>query len=111
MLPDIPGNFKNKFRKKDCSDRDSGLVCKYCDAGDIMTQSHCAVCPAWQEMRDGLDLTDIRDLVTYFRRLLEERAKMDKMDPALFFPTLGPYEKFKISCVGQFFYTQPILNI
>ena len=78
MLPDIPGNFKNKFRKKDCSDRDSGLVCKYCDAGDIMTQSHCAVCPAWQELRDGLDLTDIRDLVTYFRRLLEERAKMDK---------------------------------
>ena len=61
MLPDIPGNFKNKFRKKDCSDRDSGLVCKYCDAGDIMTQSHCAVCPAWQKLRDGLDLTDIRD--------------------------------------------------
>ena len=43
-----------------------------------MTQSHCVVCPAWQELRVGLDLTDIRDLVMFFRKLLEERTKLDK---------------------------------
>ena len=78
MVRDIPGNFKNKYRNKDTSDSDSGLVCKYCDVGVIMTQSHCVVCPAWQELRVGLDLTDIRDLVMFFRKLLEERTKLDK---------------------------------
>ena len=78
MVRDIPGNFKNKYRNKDASDSDSGLICKYCDVVVIMTQSHCVVCPAWQELRVGLDLTDIRDLVMFFRKLLEERTKLDK---------------------------------
>jgi hypothetical protein len=35
-------------------------------------------CPAWMELRVGLDLTDIRDLVMFFKKLLEERAKLEK---------------------------------
>ena len=35
------------------------------------------VCPAWAELRMGLDLTDIKDLVKFFRMLLEERTRME----------------------------------
>ena len=35
------------------------------------------VCPAWVEFKKGLDLGDIKDLVTFFRRLLEEREKVE----------------------------------
>ena len=52
MVQDIPGNFKEKFRKKGDS-----LNCKYCDESEVMmTQSHCLVCPAWAELRVGLDM-------------------------------------------------------
>ena len=76
MVPEIPGNFKNKYKHAG----EGGLKCKYCDEGAIMTQSHCVVCPAWGELRRGLDMTDIRDLVKFFRKLLEERAKLDVLD-------------------------------
>ena len=78
MVPEIPGNFKNKFRKKEGDDVDSGLRCKYCTDGVIMTQCHCLSCSAWEELRHGLDLTDIKDLVTFFRKMLAERDKMDR---------------------------------
>ena len=51
-----------------------GLICKY------LSQSHCLVCPALQELRVGLDLKQIRDLTIYFGKLLTERAKMDKKE-------------------------------
>jgi hypothetical protein len=76
MVPDIPGNFKNKFRKKETGD--AGLMCKYCNEEEIMTQSHCTVCPAWEELRRDLVITDIKDMVKFFRRLLDEREKLDK---------------------------------
>ena len=44
---------------------------------EILSQSHCLVCPAWKELREGLDLKQIKDLTIYFRRLLLERAKLD----------------------------------
>ena len=78
IVKEIPGNMKNKYKNKDSSNCDSGLICKHCSDGVIMTQSHCLVCPAWEELRAGLDLTDIKDLVMFFKRLLEERAKLEK---------------------------------
>ena len=74
MVPDIPGNFKNKYRVKGTVDE--GLLCSECDQGEIMTQSHCTTCPAWSDLREGLDLSDINDLVIFFRKLLAERAKV-----------------------------------
>ena len=71
---DIPGNFKNMNRKKGTGD--SGLACPYCSEGDIMSQSHCLKCPAWVELRDGLDVTNIHDLVKFFRKLLGEMEKV-----------------------------------
>ena len=43
-----------------------------------MSQSHCLVCPAWAGLREGMELTDIKDLVSFFRKMLDERAKKDK---------------------------------
>ena len=78
LVKDIPGNFKNKYRRKGTDDSDAGLRCEYCNEGEVMTQSHCMVCPAWAELRMGMDLTDIKDLVIFFRRVLEERTRMER---------------------------------
>jgi hypothetical protein len=56
MVPNIPGNFKNKYRVK--GTEKEGLVCSHCQQGEILTQSHCLTCSAWAELRDGLDLTN-----------------------------------------------------
>ena len=74
MVPEIPANFKNKYRVK--GTETEGLVCTECEEGEIMTQSHCLTCSAWTDIREGLDMTDIKDLVTFFRKLLVERSKV-----------------------------------
>ena len=71
MVKDIPANFKNKFKNDS-----EGLKCKYCASNEILSQSHFLVCPAWKELRVGLDLKQIKDLTIFFRRLLLERAKL-----------------------------------
>jgi hypothetical protein len=73
MVPDIPGNFKQKYKKKGTD----GLLCSYCGEGKEMSQNHCLDCSAWTELRKGLDLTNISDLVAFFRKLLEERARLE----------------------------------
>ena len=45
-----------------------------------MTQSHCMECSAWSELRRGLDLSDIGDLVEFFRKMLDKRGKMEAED-------------------------------
>ena len=40
-----------------------------------MTQIHCLSCPGMTEMRDGLDLVKIEDMVVYFRRILKARDR------------------------------------
>ena len=65
MLEDIPGNFKNKFRKVK-----EKLKCRYCKSDQIMTQSHCLDCSAWTDIREDLDLSKIDDMVRFFQRLL-----------------------------------------
>jgi hypothetical protein len=74
MVKDIPGNFKEKYKKKGVD----GLICEYCADREVMTQSHCLVCPAWDSSREGLVLSNIEDLVKFFRKMLEERARLDK---------------------------------
>ena len=74
MVPEIPGNFKNRYKVK--GTLSEGLTCEYCQEGEIMTQSHCMSCPAWSGLREGLDLTNIKDLVIFFQKLMDERAKV-----------------------------------
>ena len=72
MVDSFPANFKNKFRNDP-----EGLICIHCSSRKILSQNHCLVCPAWGEIKEGLDLRDIKDLVTFFRRLLVEREKVE----------------------------------
>ena len=74
MVPEIPGNFKNRYRVKGTTSE--GLLCDQCQEGEILTQSHCISCSDWSNLREGLDLISIKDMVTFFRKLLEERAKV-----------------------------------
>ena len=76
MLDDIPGNFKNKYRK----DKEK-LKCRHCKSDQVMTQSHCLDCPAWTDIRKDLDVSKIDDLVKFFRRLLLERTNCDGILP------------------------------
>ena len=59
-------------------DNDTGLQCGKCLAPNTRdTQAHYLMCLAWETVRTGLDLSDIEDLVTYFRRVLEGRSNKE----------------------------------
>ena len=78
MVEDIPGNFKNKFRTNG-RNSDEGLECKHCQENVIMDQAHCLVCPAWEDIRQGLDLYSMKDMVKYFQEILKKLdTKKDK---------------------------------
>ena len=71
MIKEIPANFKNKFKEED-------QVCKFCQEKKLLSQSHCLLCPAWEQQREGLDLKNIDDLVIFFREMLSEMDKEEK---------------------------------
>ena len=75
MVQDIPGNFKNRYKKK--GSVSNGLICPHCEDGEEMTQSHCVTCMEWEDIRVGLDMNNIDDLVVFFRKLLLEREKRE----------------------------------
>ena len=75
MVPDIPGNFKNKFKGR--GGDDDGLLCLYCAEQQVMTKGHCLECPAWADIWQGLDLTNIADLVIFFRKMLAEKSGIE----------------------------------
>ena len=63
MLEKIPGNFKNKYKNME-----NCLKCIFCE--DEMTQNHCTVCPGREEHIRNLDMTNLDDLVKYFKVIL-----------------------------------------
>ena len=67
MLDKIPGNFKNKYQN-----RENGLKCNLCN--EEMTQDHCKICPERCEAREGLDMNNLDDLVTYFQLILSDKS-------------------------------------
>ena len=80
LLKTFKDHFRNNYRQKERGQEDSdpGLQCNDCLTPHTRdTQAHCLTCPAWEQLRTGLDLTDIEDLVTYFRRVLERRSKKE----------------------------------
>ena len=72
MVNDIKGNFKDKFKRLG---GEAALKCDDCYSDNIQTQSHCLVCPHWEEIRRGLDLDNIDGVVTFFKRLLLEQSR------------------------------------
>ena len=43
-----------------------------------MSQSHCLQCEAWVDLRSDLDLTNIEDMVAFYRRMLKEMANIEE---------------------------------
>ena len=67
MLEKIPENFKNKYRNQE-----KGLQCNMCP--DEMTQNHCKMCPGRKILREGLNMDNLDDLVSYFTDILSEKT-------------------------------------
>ena len=68
MVENIPGNFKNRFKYSE-----KGLNCVSCNTE--LNQDHCVICPDRAKLRAGLDMNNIDDVVTYFRRYLTNEKK------------------------------------
>ena len=69
MVEKIPGNYKNMYKNNK-----EGLRCSHCQE-QVMTQRHCVTCPGMEELRDGLDLDTMRDMIIYFRRIMSGRSR------------------------------------
>lgn len=66
MVQAIKMNYKGSHK--------GNLSCDKCDSGSEETQCHAMVCEGWKEQREGLDLTLMSDMVTFFTRLLDEKG-------------------------------------
>ena len=80
MMKTFKDNYRSKYmeRGRGEEEEDPGLQCKDCSEPHSPTLS-----PAWEDIRTGLHLEDIEDLVTYFRRVLagrDEKARRRKKD-------------------------------
>ena len=64
MVNHVRGNFKSKYIR---NGEEAALLCDNCDQQQIETQSHCLVCPKWEGIRQGLDVTTIEGLTTFFQ--------------------------------------------
>ena len=71
MVEEIPANFKRMYKEED-------QWCKFCQEQKLLDQSHCLECPAWEQLREGLNLKKIDDLVIFFRKMLAEMSKEEK---------------------------------
>ena len=69
MIENIPGNFSNKFNA-------IKSMCSFCKV--TLTQEHLIHCQGRVELRKGLNMKDINDLVTYFSRFLEDTNSKPK---------------------------------
>ena len=80
MLETFKDNYRTKYRTlgRGEEDRDPGLLCGDCGESRD-SQSHCLLCPAWQEARDRLDLSCISDMVIFYQRVLKGRDQKEKM--------------------------------
>ena len=78
MVNEIPCNFKKKYSKRNNSrDQNDGLYCPHCQNGQLFMQKHVLSCLKWTELRRDLNMNSINDLVIFFKRLLEEKEKME----------------------------------
>ena len=78
MVDKIPCYFKKKYSKRNNSrDQNDGLYCPHCQNGQLFMQKHMLSCLKWTELRRDLNMNSINDLVIFFKRLLEEKEKME----------------------------------
>ena len=51
--------------------------CDSCKTGAIESQSHVLHCPAYRKLREGKDLNNDKDVIEYFRNVLNIRSKLN----------------------------------
>jgi hypothetical protein len=71
-MVNVKENFKNMYKN-----RRNGLSCDSCQSQEVESQSHVLLCPAYDKLRDGLDLAKQDDLIRYYREVLAYRDKKD----------------------------------
>ena len=59
---------------KDRSKPINNMKCEACNEEDLV-QSHLMACSGYTNLREGLDMSDLGDLVTYVRKVLDVRSK------------------------------------
>jgi hypothetical protein len=52
---------------------EDAILCQDCLAQETETQSHSIVCPRWDRIRSGLELSKIEDMVVFLQKLLAKR--------------------------------------
>ena len=72
MVKEIKGNCKDKYRR---NGGEEALQCEDCSSQETHTQSHCLVCPHWEEIRHGLKLDSIEGMVSFFQKMLLEKSR------------------------------------
>ena len=65
---ELKENMKGRYGR-------DNLSCEACSIGDVESQSHVLRCTAYDGIREGLDLNNDRDLVTFFREVMNIRMK------------------------------------
>ena len=54
---------------------ENNLSCEACSSSELESQTHVLNCPAYEELRYGLDLTKDKDMVIYFSQVMQLRMK------------------------------------
>ena len=63
---ELKANMKNMYGE-------GNMACDAYSTGTIELQGHVLDCPGYAELRDGLDLSKMKDLVIYFREVMVQR--------------------------------------
>ena len=69
MVEGFRGSFKNMYRN-------TNLDCVGCGM-EVVYQSHSMECPAYNDLRVGLDMKKDQDLVAFFRMVMERRSEKE----------------------------------
>ena len=63
MVKGFKANFKNMYRDTECEG---------CHEM-VDSQSHAMICSAYEDLRDGVDLSQDVELISYFKKVLDRR--------------------------------------
>ena len=75
---EVKNNYKGEYRK-------TNLLCEGCKTS-IETQDHVLFCPFYSDLRQDIDLSCDKDLVNYYREVMNIRDKLKKGKWTMFEP-------------------------
>ena len=67
---EVKNNYRGQYKK-------TNLLCEGCKVS-IETQDHVLYCPYYSDLRQGIDLSCDKDLVNYYREVMNIRDKLKK---------------------------------